>query len=411
MRMDAQLQVCTRCQSRWRLQRLWLRTKPSNIFRFKNFKKRKTHVLNDLMVRRIVSSAIVCVLLFSGAAQSVQACTGILLTAADGSVVHARTMEFAIDIQSDVIMIPRGYARTGTTPDGKEGLKWRARYASVGANGVGQPFIFDGVNEKGLAAGLFYFPTSAGYMPYTAEDAGKTMAPWEFGSWALENFASVEEVRANVGNVVVPAVVYEGWGIAPEVHFIISDATGKSVVIEFVGGKLTVYDAPLGVITNSPTFDWQMTNLRNYVNFSMTNVPPVKLGPVMLEPFGQGSGMLGIPGDFTPPSRFVRAVAFSQSVFQPKTGGDAILEAFHILNQFDIPKGAAREHEKDAHDSVQADYTIWTAASDLRTRRFYFRTYENSQIRMVDLMKMNLDAKDIVTISMKGDEMIKSLTP
>jgi len=140
-------------------------------------------------------------------------------------------------------------------------------------------------------------------------------------------------------------------------------------------------------------------------------VPPVKLGPVMLEPFGQGSGMLGIPGDFTPPSRFVRAVAFSQSVFQPKTGGDAILEAFHILNQFDIPKGAAREHEKDAHDNVQADYTIWTAASDLRTRRFYFRTYENSQIRMVDLMKMNLDAKDIVTISMKGDEMIKSLTP
>jgi len=77
-------------------------------------------------------------LLLSGAAQSVQACTGILLTAADGSVVHARTMEFAIDIQSDVIMIPRGYARTGSTPDGKEGLKWKAKYASVGANGGGQ---------------------------------------------------------------------------------------------------------------------------------------------------------------------------------------------------------------------------------------------------------------------------------
>ncbi len=364
-----------------------------------------------LMVQKIVSSAIACVLLLSGAAQSVQACTGILLTAADGTVVHARTMEFAIDIQSDVIMVPRGYARTGTTPDGKPGLKWKAKYASVGANGVGQPYIFDGVNEKGLAAGLFYFPTSAGYMPYTAADASKTMAPWEFGSWALENFASVEEVQANVGNVVVPAVVYEGWGIAPEVHFIISDATGKSVVIEFVGGKLTVYDAPLGVITNSPAFDWQMTNLRNYVNFSMTNMPPVKLGPVTLEPFGQGSGMLGLPGDFTPPSRFVRAVAFSQSVFQAKTGADAILEAFHILNQFDIPKGAAREHEKDAHGNVQADYTIWTAASDLRTKRFYFRTYENSQIRVVDLMKMNLDAKEIVSISMKGDEMIKSLTP
>ncbi len=143
----------------------------------------------------------------------------------------------------------------------------------------------------------------------------------------------------------------------------------------------------------------------------MTNVPPVQLGSVKLVPFGQGSGMLGLPGDFTPPSRFVRAVAFSQSVFPSQTGHDAVLEAFHILNQFDIPKGAAREHEKDEHGNILADYTIWTAASDLKAKQYFFRTYENSQIRMVDLMKMNLDAKDIVTISIKGDEVIKPLTP
>ena len=139
----------------------------------------------------------------------------------------------------------------------------------------------------------------------------------------------------------------------------------------------TVDDDPLGVITNSPAFDWHMTNLRNYVNFSMTNVPSVQLGPVKLEPFGQGSGMLGLPGDFTPPSRFVRAVAFSQSVFPSKTGDDAVLEAFHILNQFDIPKGAAREHEKDEHGNILADYTAWTAASDLKAKQYYFRTYDN----------------------------------
>src|SRR5438874_6965582 len=138
---------------------------------------------------------------------AVHACTGIRLIAEDGTVIHARTMEFAIDIHSDVIMVPRGYARTGTTPDGKEGLKWKAKYASVGANGVGLPVLFDGLNEKGLAAGTFYFPTSAGYMPYTAADAGKTIAQWEVGSWILENFASVDEVKANIGNIVVPAVV------------------------------------------------------------------------------------------------------------------------------------------------------------------------------------------------------------
>src|SRR5205823_4729619 len=229
------------------------------------------------------------------------------LIAEDGTVIHARTMEFAIDIHSDVMMVPRGYARLGTTPDGKEGLKWKAKYASIGANGVGLPVLFDGLNEKGLAAGTFYFPTSAGYMPYTAADAAKTIAQWEVGSWILENFASVEEVKANIGNIVVPAV------------------------------------------------------------------------------------------------------AFSQSVFKPKTGDDAILEAFHVLNQFDIPKGAAREHEKDEHGNVLADYTIWTSASDLKAKRFYFRTYDNSQIRMVDMMKMKLDAKDVTKISMKGAESIRSL--
>jgi len=357
--------------------------------------------------KTLITAVAICSLLGNAG----HACTGIRLIAEDGTVVHARTMEFAIDIHSDVIMVPRGYSRVGTTPDGKEGLKWKAKYASIGANGVGLPVLFDGLNEKGLAAGTFYFPNSAGYMPYTAADAGKTIAQWEVGSWILENFASVDEVRANIGNIVVPAVVFGGWGFAPEAHYIVQDTSGKTIVIEYVGGKLNVHDNPLGVITNSPAFDWHMTNLRNYVNFSMTNVSPVTLGSVKLQPFGQGSGMLGLPGDFTPPSRFVRAVAFSQSVFKPKTGEDAIVEAFHVLNQFDIPKGAAREHEKDEHGNILADYTIWTNAIDLKTKRLNFRTYESSQIRMVDLMKMNLDAKDVVKISMSGGEVIKSVTP
>ncbi len=360
-------------------------------------------------VRKVVLSAIAVALVLGAAMQSALACTGIRLTAEDGSVVHARTLEFAVDLHSDVIMVPRGYARTGTTPDGKPGLPWKAKYASVGANGVGLPFIFDGFNEKGMAVGTFYFPGTVGYMPYQSSDAGKTVAQWEVGSYLLESFATVDEVREGIGKIVVPSVVFEAWKFAPPVHYVVHDASGKSIVIEYVGGKLNVYDDPLGVITNSPAFDWQMTNLRNYVNFSFSNVAPVKLGTVTLAPFGQGSGMLGIPGDFTPPSRFVRAVAFSQSAFASKTGEDAVLEAFHLLNNFDIPKGAAREQEKDEHGNTLADYTLWTAASDLKAKRYYFRTYDSSQIRMVDLMKMNLDGKNLVTISMKGNEIIQPM--
>lgn len=276
---------------------------------------------------------------------------------------------------------------------------------------MGQLVIFDGSNEMGLAAGIFYFPTSAENMPYAAADAGKTIAQWEVGSLILENFATVDEVKKNIDKIVVPAVVFGGLGFALEAHYILPDTTGKSIVIEYVGGKLKVHANPLGVITNSPAFDWHMTNLRNYVNFPMTNATPVQLGFVKLLPLGQGSGMLGMPGDFTPTSGFVRAVAFSQSVPTPKTGREAVHQAFHVLNQFDIPKGAAREQEKDEHGNVLADYTLWTAASYLKAKCYYFRTYENSQIRSFDLMKLNLEAKEITTIWINGEEEIKSMNP
>jgi len=359
--------------------------------------------------RRLLLSAACSVALMTGSIAD--ACTGIELVAQDGTVVHARTLEFAIDLESEILMIPRGYKRVGTTPDGTPGLTAAAKYASVGMNGVGLDVLVDGVNEKGLAAGLFYFPGSAGYMAYAASDADKTLAPWELGSWLLENFASVAEVRAGVAGIVVPGVVLKAWGFSPDVHYVVRDQTGESIVIEVVGGEIKVHDAPLGVITNSPTYDWQMTNLRNYVNFSMTNVPPVKLGSVTLEAFGQGTGMLGLPGDFTPPSRFVRAVAFSQSVLPSATGRDAVLSAFHILNNFDIPKGAARDAQKDAHGNVQADYTIWTSAIDLKTQTYFFRTYDNSRIRSVSLMDMAVDGAEIVKLPITGDEVIEPLLP
>jgi choloylglycine hydrolase len=218
-------------------------------------------------------------------------------------------------------------------------------------------------------------------------------------------------VKNGIENIVVPAIVLPAMGISPGVHYIVTDATGASITIEYIDGKLNVYDNPLGVITNSPSFDWHMTNLRNYINLSDENVQPVSLGKVKLAPFGQGTGMLGLPGDFTPPSRFVRAVVFSQTALPVKTGREAVLQSFHLLNNFDIPKGVAREGHPAAEGEVTADFTMWTSACDLKSKQFYFRTFDNSQIRSVDLTKMPIDEKEIKTISMQGGEEIKSLTP
>ena len=339
------------------------------------------------------------------------ACTGITLTAKDGSVIHARTLEFEVDMGSNVLVVPRGYKRQGMTPDGQNGKKWTSKYASIGANGAGVPWIFDGFNEKGLAMGLFYHPTTAEYMSYKKSDAKNTIAVWELGSYILENFATTEEVKENIKNLVVPAIVFKAWGFSPPVHFIVTDAKGKSIVIEYLKGKLSVFDNSLGVLTNSPSFDWHMTNLRNYPNLSAVQPRTRSVGGVELKPFGLGAGLTGIPGDFTPPARFVRAVAFSTSNVPTANGRESVIQAFHILNNFDIPKGSAREAHKDKHGNIMADFTTWTSASDLKAKKFYFRTYNDSQIRMVDLKKMDLNAKKIVTIPMESEEVIEELRP
>lgn len=334
-----------------------------------------------------------------------EACTGIRIVAEDNSVVRARTMEFAVDLKSDVILVPRGTERTATAPDGKKGRTWKAKYASLGMNILGMPMLVDGMNEKGLSVGLFYFVGYAGYQPYdAATDAEKTVAPWELASYLLDNFATLDEVKAGVEEIVVPAVVLEQWGFAPPVHAIAMDPSGASIVIEYVDGKLNVHDNPIGVITNSPTFDWQMTNLNNYVNMGLENVPPKKLGDYTINGFGEGTSLLGMPGDFTPPSRFVRAAIFSYGVLPSQTADDAVLSAFHVLNNFDIPRGVARDGKRDAEGNIEADYTQWTGLSDLANGRYFVRTYANSAIRTVGFEGQDLDADDIKTWTLDTGE-------
>jgi len=316
------------------------------------------------------------------AAQTAHACTGIQLVAKDGGVVAARTLEFGLDLQSQVLIIPPGTAMQGALPDGGKGIAYTTKYGMIGANAVGLTAIVDGINDQGLYVGTFYFPGYASYPAATAENAARAMAPHEYGAWLLGNFATVDEVRAHFDKVALVPVVVAAIGQAPPVHFVVHDRTGKAVVIEPVNGGLKLHDDPLGVMTNSPTFDWHMTNLSNYVNLTATNVPPVGLGGITLAQLGQGSGLRGLPGDFTPPSRFVRAVAFSQSALPSATASEAVLQAFHILNNFDIPLGSVRE-TADGH--TDAEYTTWTSAADLKNLRWYFRTFEDQTIRVVDL--------------------------
>ncbi len=335
------------------------------------------------------------------------ACTGIRIKPKDGSVIYARTLEFAADLKSNLVFIPRDKSFVGTTESGEPGLHWHMKYATLGANGFDLPHIVDGLNEEGLAIGLFYFPSYAQYQSVEPEQIDRSLAPWELATYLLGNCSSVQQAIAAIKTIRVGAVAQEQLGFVPPCHYVIHDAQGNCAVLEPVGGELKIHDNPLGVMTNSPTFDWHVTNLTNYVNLSVTNVPPVELTDFRLTGVGQGTGMLGLPGDFSPPSRFVRTVAFSQSAVPSESARDGVLQAFHILNQFDIPKGVSRGVE-DGKQSV--DFTLWTAASDLKNLRYHFRTFEDSRIRMVELRELDLDAKDVITFSMGGREDIEDLS-
>ena len=335
------------------------------------------------------------------------ACTGITITPRDGSVIFARTLEFASDMQSNILIVPRGREYVGTAPGDKSGLRWTSKYGVVGANAFGMPVTLDGLNEKGLHVGLFYFPGFAQYQDVPEESLNQALAPWELGIYLLGTCADSAEAVAAARSVLVGAAVQKDMGFVPPAHFIVTDAAGKSIVLEYVDGALRVHDNPLGVFTNSPTFDWHMTNLSNYVPMTSKNIEKVDLAGKTIHGLGQGSGMLGLPGDFTPPSRFVRAVAFTQSALPVEKAQDGVLQAFHILNQFDIPLGSARGVEQGRE---VADYTQWTGTADLKNLRYYFRTYENSRIRMVDLKAVDFDAPVIKTISMKGEEQIEDVS-
>ena len=327
--------------------------------------------------------------------QKADACTGITLKAEDGSVIQARTMEWgAFDLQSQVMLTPRGLDLQSTTPDGTAGLRWKSKYGVLGLNGLHMPVYADGFNEKGLALSALYLPGVAEYQAYDPKLANKSLNPVDFPMWVLTTFATVDEVREGLPKVrVVPVVSEELGGVPAPLHFSVSDATGKTIVIEYVRGELHVYDNPVGVLTNNPEFPWHLTNLRNYIGLQPEQWKPIKVGDLELKPLGQGSGMLGLPGDYSPPSRFVRAVALRNTVRPLATGEDAVQEAFRILNNFDIPLGAVDAPGKDIMGS-----TIWTAVMDTKALRYYYRTQWNSRLRFVDLKDADLNGNEITYV-------------
>jgi len=308
-------------------------------------------------------------------------CTNFSLENEEKKYVVGRSMEFATLLNSSVIISPKGGKEKSMIGE-KQGLTWTQKYAYIGMDALkNERFIIDGVNEEGLSFGGLWLPETK-YPEVSMEKMDEIINLQDMGRWLLGSFSTVKEAVEGLKKVEIYAQSEAALGQVPTIHIALQDAKGNGAVIEFLDGKMEISENIVGVLTNSPKFSWQVTNLDNYVNLSSLNAGSVKLDGTVLSQTGQGSGLLGMPGDWTPPSRFIKITLLKNFVKKAPTQKWNANLAIHLLNTVDIPYGGVKEGGGKGYD-----YTQWIVVKDLDDQTFYWRTYKNLNIQSINLNK------------------------
>lgn len=337
-------------------------------------------------------------------------CTGIQLAAKDGSIIYGRTMEWGtFDLESRVSVFPRNFEFQGHTGENQDGKKWKTKYGFVCLDALKKDIAADGMNEEGLCAGMFYHPRYASYQKLNENNKAQTISSTDIVQYILSNFKTVEEVKAGLQEIDIVGQFEPSIGFELQVHTFVVDASGKSIVIEFRDEKTIVFDNHVGVITNAPHFDWHVQNLNNYLYLKPQPLGKVKLRDIELSPFGGGSGFLGVPGDFTPPSRFVRAALFTNTARETKDGPDTVLETFRILDNFNVPLGASEGVVNETSGLISS--TLWTTAWDTKNHTLYYHTEWNRQIKRLEFKDLDFTKTEniVFPLEVKKEESFEDI--
>jgi choloylglycine hydrolase len=314
-----------------------------------------------------------------------QACTDFQLQSTDGAYISGRSMEWGQPLASKLNFHTRGETHQTLAQSGKPGSRWTSHYGYVAADAYGVDTVVDGMNERGLVFSALWMPGSV-YQNVAKNEEADAIDFIDLGANLLGTCSSVDEAVTVLRSHRIWCSPIKQMGGAPTLHLALHDASGKNAVIEFINSEQKMYDNPNGVLTNAPTFDWHQTNLRNYIHIDASNPKPVIVAGTVLEPPGQGSGFLGIPGDWTPPSRFIRATAMRSFAKPVATADEAVTLAAHILNAVDIPIGAIRDGKGNL---AQSDYTQWAMIKDSTNKKLYYRGYNDLSLKLVDLNQID----------------------
>lgn len=304
-------------------------------------------------------------------------CTAVNIVATDGTIVAARSMEWALEMDWTAVTVPAGTKYEMSAPDGLglDPVAMETKHAIFGIDTALVPdtFLIDGQNDAGLTFSGNFLPDFTQYQSVEAGDKGYVSLV-DFGVWSLGEFATVAELEAALPDVKVWFGDETIAGISPEVHFVFTDKTGDSIVLEFVDGEQQIHKNVARVLTNAPTYGWHLDNLRNYLDLSPDGAGAVQIGAENVTALGQGGGLRGVPADYTPPSRFVKAAYLAHFAYEPKNAEEALALGNHVLNTVDIPEGVVRSTE---NGKKVADYTQWVVIKDLTNNTITIADYAN----------------------------------
>lgn len=301
-------------------------------------------------------------------------CTALSLKSKQGTPFFGRNMDFSYELDPEVFIVPVGY----NFENDYSNRVFQTKYKFIGTGqNLGKVVFADGVNEKGIGVAALYFQ---GYAEYDTElnNQRTTIGSVEVVGYLLGECASIDEVVRTINSINIVGMEDGITGTVAPLHWFVIDRNGDSITIEKTASGLRIFRNEVGVLANSPTFDWHMTNLRNYLNLSPYQNSTVAWGDTLLTPFGQGAGTIGLPGDYTSPSRFVKTV-FQKSFVSQSDDQQTLVNCFNIISGVSIPKGVVMTGRNTP------DYTQYTTFMNVVTGDYYFKTHDNPQIFKVNI--------------------------
>ena len=306
-----------------------------------------------------------------------------------------RTLDFEHSYNEGVTITPRNYPFKFRYVD-----SINSHYAIIGMACVvnNYPLYFEATNEVGLSMAGLYFLGNAHYN--TLEKNKDNIVPFEFIPWILSQCKTTVEAEKLLTKLNLVDDSFSDELPRSPLHWIISDRN-KSITVESVTDGLKVYDNPIGVLTNNPPFDKQMFNLNNYLHLSIDTPNNTFSKDINLTAYSRGMGAIGLPGDLSSQSRFVKVAFTKLNSVSSYSEEESVSQFFHILGSVSQQNGCVKlengEYEK----------TIYTSCCNTDKGIFYYTSYYNNQITALDLHKENLNNKNIIYYPLILSQQIK----